>query len=281
MALESSRQQQFPFFSQDQLALDPELMDSYGFSTMQQNLHSQPQEHVRSYQQQTFYESSSSWTEQTPDMEFQQKQQHQQMLYPAGANSPPSMAASHYSAASAPSIASASSSAMGSPYSGAAHTFQESWIDTANGLLGMPMMMPEIDYPMASMEGDSTFGAAAKFPTVGTLLFQQILREKNPLTCIDPSAIHHPIPTSMPYEDHQVMGHSSGFVSPAQIGSPMPSHQNLGLAHIPQMNTSSPYLGVQHARSSSVAGSVYERQTSIISSLSPAHTQAQQLATPT
>ncbi|EEA22168.1 hypothetical protein TMatcc_008400 [Talaromyces marneffei ATCC 18224] len=251
MALESSRQQQFPFFSQDQLALDPELMDSYGFSTMQQNLHSQPQEHVRSYQQQTFYESSSSWTEQTPDMEFQQKQQHQQMLYPAGANSPPSMAASHYSAASAPSIASASSSAMGSPYSGAAHTFQESWIDTANGLLGMPMMMPEIDYPMASMEGDSTFGAAAKFPTV------------------DPSAIHHPIPTSMPYEDHQVMGHSSGFVSPAQIGSPMPSHQNLGLAHIPQMNTSSPYLGVQHARSSSVAGSVYERQTSIISSLSP------------
>ncbi|KAI7969674.1 hypothetical protein EIK77_005794 [Talaromyces pinophilus] len=166
LALESSRQQQIPFFSHDQLALDPELMDSYGFSTMQQNMQSQPQEH-RSYPQQTFYESSSSWTDQTPDMEFQQKQQHQQMLYPAGPNSPPSMAASHYSAASGPSIASATSSAMGSPYSGAAHTFQESWIDTANGLLGMPVMMPEIDYTMTTMEGDSTFGAPAKFPTVG------------------------------------------------------------------------------------------------------------------
>jgi hypothetical protein len=169
LALESSRQQQFPFFSHDQLALDPEIMDSYGFSTMQQNLQSQPQEH-HSYPQQNFYEPSSSWTEQTPDMEFQQKQQHQHMLYPAGPNSPPSMAASHYSAASGASIASASSSAMGSPYSGAAHTFQESWIDTANGLLGMPMMMPEIDYPMNNMEGDSTFGAPAKFPTVGMLI---------------------------------------------------------------------------------------------------------------
>lgn len=173
LALESSRQQQFPYFSHDQLALDPELMESYGFSTMQQNMQTQPQEH-RSYPQQNFYETSSSWTEQTPDMDFQQKQQHQQMLYPAGPNSPPSMAASHYSAASGPSIASASSSAMGSPYSGAAHNFQESWIDTANGLLGMPMMMPEIDYPMTSMEGDSTFGASVKFPTVGMLLFRQM-----------------------------------------------------------------------------------------------------------
>lgn len=75
----------------------------------------------------------------------------------------------------------------------------------------------------------------------------------------------------MPYEDQVSMSHSSGFVSPAQIGSPMPSHQNLGLTQMPQpqMNTSSPYLGVQHARSSSVAGSVYERPSSIISSLSP------------
>ncbi|EED16144.1 C2H2 finger domain protein, putative, partial [Talaromyces stipitatus ATCC 10500] len=249
LALESSRQQQFPFFSQDQLALDPELMDSYGFSAMQPNLQSQNHEHIHSYPQQTYYESSSSWTDQTPDMEFQQKSQ-QHMLYPGGgANSPLSMVASHYSAASGASVASASSSAMGSPYSGAAHTFQDSWMDGANGLLGMPMgMMPEIDYPLASMEGDATFGAGTKYPTV------------------DPSAIHHPLHTPMPYDDQVNMSHSSGFVSPAQIGSPMPSHQNLGLPQ-PQMNTSSPYLGVQHVRSSSVAG--YERPSSIISSLSP------------
>lgn len=250
MALESSRQQQLPFFTQDQFALDPELMDSYGFNAMQQQ-QAQPQEQ-HSYQQQNFYESASSWTEQTHDMEFQQKHQHQQMLYPTGPNSPPSMAASHYSAASGPSIASATSSAMNSPHAGAVHTFQESWIEAANGLVGMPMMMPEFDYRLNSMDGDATYGASAKFPT------------------IDPSAIHQSIPTtSMSYEDHQVMGLSSGFASPAQMGSPMPSHQNLGLTHIPQMNTSSPYLGVQHARSSSVAGSVYERPASIISSLSP------------
>lgn len=182
LALESARQQQFPFFSQDQLALDPELMDSYGFSTMQPHLHSQAHEHVHSYPQQTYYESSSSWTEQIPDMEFQQKSQ-QQMLFPGGPNSPPSMAASHYSAASGPSIASASSSAMGSPYSGAAHTFQDSWMDSANGLLGMPMaMMPEIDYPMASLEGDATFGAATKFPTVGKLF--SIVQQWRKISCL-------------------------------------------------------------------------------------------------
>ena len=64
---------------------------------------------------------------------------------------------------------------------------------------------------------------------------------------------------------------SSGFVSPAQMGSPMPSHQTLGMGQIPapQMNTSSPYLGVEHAQPSSAAGSVYEHSSSIVSSLSP------------
>lgn len=171
MALETSRQQQqqFPFFSNDQIAVDPELMDPYGFSTMQSAHHNQqhPQEHVQSFSQQTYYDTSASWGEQTAEIEFQQKQQ-QEMLFTAGPNSPPSMAASHYSAASAPSIASASSSNVGSPYVGSSHNLADSWIDTSNGLLGVPMaLMPEMGYSMTSMEVDPTYGTAAKFPTVG------------------------------------------------------------------------------------------------------------------
>jgi hypothetical protein len=41
------------------------------------------------------------------------------------------------SSASGPSIASASSSAIGSPYSNAAHNFPENWIDTNHGI-GLP-----------------------------------------------------------------------------------------------------------------------------------------------
>lgn len=58
---------------------------------------------------------------------------------------PPSVSASHSaephiptgSAASGPSIASASSSAMGSPYSGTAQNFHENWVNTNHGL-GLP-----------------------------------------------------------------------------------------------------------------------------------------------
>lgn len=58
---------------------------------------------------------------------------------------PPSVSASHStepniptgSAASGPSIASASSSAMGSPYSGTAHAFHDNWVNTNHGL-GLP-----------------------------------------------------------------------------------------------------------------------------------------------
>ncbi|OKL56879.1 hypothetical protein UA08_07759 [Talaromyces atroroseus] len=234
LALESSRQQPFPYFAQDQISLDADVMDSYGFPSMQQ--------------QQQLYDPAL-WMEQPSDL-HKQHQQQQHMLFP---NSPPSMAASHYSAASGASIASASSSAMGSPYSGAAHTFQESWIDTANGLMGLPgggAMMPELDFnPMASMDADSTF-AAAKFPTV------------------DPTAIHH----AMSYaEDPRVsLAHSSGFVSPAPIGSPLPSQNLSSLSQMPV--TSSPYLGTNlghQVRSTSVAASLHERPASIISALSP------------
>lgn len=222
LALESSRQQQFPYFSHEQISLDPE-MDPYGFSAMQQPL--QPAH-------QSIYDPALWLDQSATDLHKQQQQQqqhHQQqqpphMLFNGVPNSPPSMATSQYSAASGASIASASSSAMGSPYSGAAHAFgQESWIDTPNGIMGFSgaaSMMPELDFnPMAgSMETDPAF--AAKSFTV------------------DPSVIHHPLS----FEDP--LAHSSGFVSPAPIGSPMPSHQNLmPTAHHHMSNTSSPYLG--------------------------------------
>lgn len=267
LALESSHQQQFPYFSSEQVSLDSDVMDSYGMPSMQQNLqatsHHQSQEPVRSFPQSLY--DPSLWMEPS-DLQKQQQQQQQQqhMLFSGVPNSPHSMAASHYSAASGPSIASASSSAMGSPYSGPAHTFQDSWIDTQNGLMGVPgAMMPELDYnAMSSMEADPAF-ASAKFPTVGMFFFSHIL-DRFILTLLDPSAIHH----QLSYTDDQLpMAHSSGFVSPAPIGSPLPSQQNLSLGQMPQsqMNTSSPYLGAalsHQVRSESASASLH-------SSLSP------------
>jgi hypothetical protein len=150
LALESSR---LPYFAQEQLALDSD-MDPYGFPMQQQFPMYDP----------------AMWIE--PEYKHQQQHHHQHhLLFP---NSPPSMAASHYSAASGASIASASSSAMGSPYSGAAHTFpQDSWVDTATGLMGMPGAMAPEQLDFNPMD-DAAF--ASKFPTVGTFPL---------LTCIE------------------------------------------------------------------------------------------------
>jgi hypothetical protein len=54
------------------------------------------------------------------------------------------------STASGPSIASASSSAIGSPYSGIAQTFPESWVDTNHGI-GLPAAVMDEFFPSEFM----------------------------------------------------------------------------------------------------------------------------------
>jgi hypothetical protein len=127
LALESSRQQHFSYFSHDQVPLDSAAMDSFAYQTMPPNMQSLPQSHDAYY-------DSMYMEQQSADM------QNVGFL----PNSPPSKAPSHRSGASGLSISSAPSSVIGSPYSG---TFPESWTDTSHGLVGFPgTMMNELDY---------------------------------------------------------------------------------------------------------------------------------------
>lgn len=229
LALESARSQNFPFFAQQQMPLDAAVMDSFGYPAMQQGLDAL----AHNPDPVSFYDPSLFHGVPAP-------------------STPPSMAASHYSAASGPSIASASSSAIGSPYSGAAHSLQESWIDTSNGL-GLPMN--ELDYNRitGAFETEATF-APGKFSD----------------NFVDPSLIQpipqqHSLPTTMSYaEDPQLsLAHSSGFMSPAHVASPLPHHS----MHLQQsqMQVASPFMGGP----SHPTGAPYERRRSFSSSHSP------------
>lgn len=132
LALESRQQQHFPYFSPDQVPVDSAVMDSFAYQPMPlQNEPAMPH---------SYYDS----------IYLDQQQQNMAFL----PNSPPSMAPSHRSGASGPSISSAPSSVIGSPYSG---TFQDSWADTSNGLAGLPgTLMNELEY--TSM-GPAKFGS--------------------------------------------------------------------------------------------------------------------------
>lgn len=74
------------------------------------------------------------------------------------------------SAASGPSIASAPSSAIGSPYSGPTHVFQENWLNTNHGL-GLPAaVMPEYfpnDYMGNAGDMDGLYREKIPDPFVG------------------------------------------------------------------------------------------------------------------
>ncbi|KAL4969332.1 putative C2H2 finger domain protein [Aspergillus stella-maris] len=110
MALESSRQQQGPYF-QD-FSIDPALVDGFSFNV--DGLVG----YDTGFAQQTYQNTGfDDYTE--------------QKSFPVSGAEP---FMSGVSTASGPSIASASSSAMGSPYSANAHAFQEDWVDTHNGL---------------------------------------------------------------------------------------------------------------------------------------------------
>lgn len=147
LALESSRQQHFPYFSHDQVPIDSAVMDSFAYQHMP--LSSEPA------MPQSYYDSMYMNQQSAADMQ-------NTLGFPGLPNSPPSMAPSHHSGASGPSISSAPSSVIGSPYS---NNFQESWTDTSNGLVGLPgNLMNELDY--TSM-GAAKFGSSY----VGMFLF--------------------------------------------------------------------------------------------------------------
>lgn len=171
LALESSRNQHLSFFAQTQLPVDSAVMDPFNYPPIEhEEFHMLPrnQEPSRSLPL-SYYDTPSMYVESTPNM-------HKPFSFPPIPSTPPSIPTSHFSehmptlsSASGPSIASASSSAIGSPYSGAAHGFPENWIDTSHGL-GLPAavmndLVPN-DYNQmgATVDPDSAFGSE-KFPT--------------------------------------------------------------------------------------------------------------------
>ncbi|KAK9852690.1 hypothetical protein MYU51_007837 [Penicillium brevicompactum] len=186
---------------------------------------------------------------------------------------PPSVSASHSaehhiptgSAASGPSIASASSSAMGSPYSGTAQNFHENWVNTNHGL-GLP----------AAVMGDI-------FPNeyMGSAMDMDILyQEKFPDPYVDPSLIQpvhqgHGVPATMPYPEQPT---SSFNVPPIYLPN-SPAHSPVPYNDIPERSPRS--HPVQHADhsplmvpqpSNSRPVSVHDRRSSV-SSIQSQHSQ--------
>lgn len=129
MALEPTRPKQLPYF-------DPMTMDHSMFSFPVESLPNYTQGHEMSHASNSYYDTH-------PLLESADLQNP--TYFSSIPATPPSISASHSaepyiptgSAASGQSIASASSSTMGSPYSGTAHAFQENWVNTNHGL-GLP-----------------------------------------------------------------------------------------------------------------------------------------------
>lgn len=133
LALEPSRQQQLPYFQP--YTMDPALTDPFGLQMDQLTTFGQsldPSRVPQSYlDTPPVYSESGSDANKAPN-------------FPS--TTPPTMPTSQpteqhivpgLSSASGPSIASASSSAIGSPYSGHVQSYQENWVDTSHGL-GLP-----------------------------------------------------------------------------------------------------------------------------------------------
>lgn len=128
LALESSRQQQLTYYQP--YTMDPALINPFGFQVDQLGGFGQNQD--PSGLSQSYYDAPV-YAESGPDI-------NKSSGFPSA--TPPLMTTSQptehgmpgLSSASGPSIASASSSAIGSPYSGNVQAFPENWVDTSHGL---------------------------------------------------------------------------------------------------------------------------------------------------
>lgn len=145
LALEPSKQQ-LPYFQP--YTTDPALTDPYGFQFDSLNGFGQSQ--LPSRVPPSYYDTPPVYHESGSDINA--------TSFPS--TTPPSMTTSQptdhaipgLSSASGPSIASASSSAIGSPYSGNVQAFQENWVDTSHGL-GLPAAVVGDLFPSDYMGG--------------------------------------------------------------------------------------------------------------------------------
>ncbi|GAQ11951.1 hypothetical protein ALT_9272 [Aspergillus lentulus] len=156
LALDSSRQQRTSYFHN--VPMDPALVDPFGFQM--DNFGGFGQTSGSTSAPTSYYETSPVYA----DSQLEPKT----FGFPPMPPTPPSLPVpystepymSGLSSASGPSIASASSSAIGSPYSGTAHTFPESWVDTNHGI-GLPAAVMDEFFPNefmgSSLEADHMY----------------------------------------------------------------------------------------------------------------------------
>ena len=133
LAVEAARPKQPSYFQP--MAMDPSLVDMFSY----------PMDSVPPYTQSFEYSRLPQSYLDTPSLFAESMEIAKASSFPSMPATPPSISASQItepqistgSAASGPSVASAPSSAIGSPYPGPAQLFQDNWMNTNHGL-GLP-----------------------------------------------------------------------------------------------------------------------------------------------
>ncbi|OGM40903.1 C2H2 finger domain protein [Aspergillus bombycis] len=255
LAFEPSRQQQTPYFQH--FTMDPALTEPFTFHVDLSGFGQAP--NSSRLPQSSHYD--------TPSIDAY-SDTNKVTSFPPMPATPPSIPISHsepympsLSTASGPSIASASSSAIGSPYSGTAPAIHENWVDTNHGL-GLPAAV------MSDLFPNEYIG--------NSLDMEGFYSKKNSDNYVDPSLIETLQPqtnipqSSMPYPEQPNYGYP-GFhpQSPELPYLPQAEECHTKQAIAQQLNhipTSSPLI---NDRRSSISSELSRR-----SQLSPAASNA-------
>ncbi|KAJ5157835.1 uncharacterized protein N7482_008935 [Penicillium canariense] len=216
LAIDAARPKQSTYFQP--MTMDPSLVDMFAYPMEVPAYHPHTHSHTDfSRVPQSYYESPSLFAE---SADFQKASTFSSM--PA---TPPSVSASYSaeyqiptgSAASGPSVASAPSSAIGSPYSGTAQLVQDNWMNTNHGL-GLPAAV------MNDLFSNGYMGS--------TVDMDGLYQEKFPDTFVDPSLIQ-PVQSgpgftpTISYPDQSTYAYPTNFASHSPAASPVPSSDNL------------------------------------------------------
>ncbi|GFF38919.1 5',5'''-P-1,P-4-tetraphosphate phosphorylase 2, partial [Aspergillus udagawae] len=260
LALDSSRQQQTSYFHD--VPMDPALVDPFGFQMDNFGGFGQPSGSASAPT--SYYDASPVYA----DSQLEAKTAG----FPPMPPTPPSLPVpystepymSGLSTASGPSIASASSSAIGSPYSGIAQTFPESWVDTNHGI-GLPAAVMDEFFPSEFM--------------ASSLEAENIYQRKGPGDFVDPSLIQpvHQYPSystpTISFPEPSGYSANCGYFPQSPDPSHLPIAESYAADHFSQtgLAVSSPLLNsAPHSR----PVSIYDRRSSISST----HSRRSQLS---
>ncbi|BDD57712.1 hypothetical protein MPDQ_003587 [Monascus purpureus] len=261
LALESSRQHQAAYLQP--FTMDPTLIDPMAFHIDHLGAYTQDQEAFRLSQ--SYLDTSSLYAESTSDAAHSAGFSSMPATSPTATPHPPDVYLSAVSTASAPSIPSATSSTIGSPYSGTAPALHEHWVDTTHGV-GLPAaVMGDLfpnEYMGNAMESDPAF-YHEKIPDIFISAFsgQRVALQLPANTPADPSVIPmqrqpYASPMSFQYPEQPTYPlMQPGFppispsASPVSAGEYLPAEKPLQPHRSPVAMSSEP-----HSRPVSISG---------------------------